>query len=241
MKRAFLCCHLALCFLLICVPQTFAAETNVKPLSREEQEKIYLNTKLPYTDLNTDELRGVAAWMERNDIWMNRAALIPDGTTLLLPILNAQCSRTEFYVMLWKAFGKEEFKVYSIQNTDIDPKSEAGKALNWAYHKGLLGLNPKYRDRNYIERLEITLCLYKLSEEFSESPYNDNPQNLPRDVKKLRQNEKQAIMWIIENKIAELFPDHSFHPTGKLGYCTRGDSAAFLYRFCLWRLDEKKS
>jgi len=233
MKRSLLCCLLALCFLLPCVPEAFAAETAPKPPSREELEETYRKTELPYTDLESDELRCVVAWLELNDIWMNRSTLLPKGTTLLLPILNVRCGRTEFYVMLWKACGKEDVKPYPIP--DIDPQSEAGKALSWAYRTGLLSLKGKYENRTYIERLEIALCLYKLSG----SPYNNNLKNLPDDVKTLKPNEKQAVMWAIGKKIINLSPDNLFHPTGQKGYCTRKDCATFLYRFHLLRVDEK--
>ena len=239
MKRSLLCCLLALCLLLLCVPKTFAAGTSPqpppKPPSRKELEETYRKTELPYTDLDSDELRCVVAWLELNDIWMNRSALIPEGTTLLLPILNVQCPRTEFYVMLWKACGKEEVKPYPIP--DVGPQSEEGKALSWAYRKGLLSPKGKYENRTYIERLEIALCLYKLAG----SPYNKNLKNLPDDVKRLKPNEQQAVMWVIEKKIIELSSDNLFHPTGQKGYCTRKDCATFLYRFYLLRVDEKAS
>lgn len=241
MKRSLLCCLLALCLLALCVPRTFAAETvpksEPKPPSRKELEETYRKTELPYTDLDSDELRCVVAWAELNDIFPNRSTLIPKGTTLLLPILNVQSTRTEFYVMLWKACGKEEVKPYPLQNPDIDPQSEEGKALSWAYRKGLLSPKGKYENRNYVERLEIALCLYKLAG----SPYNKNLKNLPKDVKSLKPNEQQAVMWAIDKKIIGLSSDNLFHPTGQKGYCTRKDCATFLYRFYLLRVDEQTS
>lgn len=233
MKRSLLCFALALRLFSLSVPSALAGET-AKPPSKEELEEKYLKTELPYTDLKSDELRRVAAWLETEGI---RAGLapIPEGTTQLLPILNVSCTRTEFYIMLWNVCGKEEFEVYSVQNPDIDPKSAAGKAVNWAYHKGLLGMNPKYEGKAHIERLEVARCLYQLSGR----PYNSKLANVPQDVRKIALKEQQAVMWAIRVKIMERVSDNAFKPTGADGYCTRKDCAVFLYRFYLLRAEEK--
>lgn len=234
MKRPLLCVPFALCLFLLCAPAALGAETAKLP-SRKELEEKYQNAELPYTDLAPGEPRRVAAWLEAEGV---RAGLapIPEGTTLLSPILNVACTRTEFYVMLWNICGREEFEVYSIQNPDIDPKSAAGKALNWAYRKGLLGLSPKYEDKPHMERLEVARRLYQLAGR----PYNENLTNVPEDVRKIAPKDQQAVMWAIGLKIMVCVTANAFKPTGADAYCTRSDCLTFLYRFYLLRAEEKR-
>ncbi len=152
----------------------------------------------------------------------NNGVISGTSTTTFSP--NADCTRGQLAVMLYRMYGKPSTSGMSIPFTDVKTSDYFYKAVVWAYNKGYIKgtSTTTFKPNGSITRQDMVVILWRING--SKVVDIENPFT---DVKEGHYAYK-AIMWAYKNKITSGTSATTFAPTAN---CQRYQLAVFLHKF----------
>ena len=141
------------------------------------------------------------------------------STTAFSP--NANCTRGQFALMLWRMNGKPSIKGMSIPFTDVPSTNGFYKGIVWCYNKGITAGTSAttYSPNDNIKRWQMILMFWRMQNK----PASSLTENPFTDVKTTASYYKAAL-WAYEKGITGV---KQFKPND---LCTRWQLVLFLYR-----------
>ena len=174
-------------------------------------------TRNPFTDVNTSaSYFSSVAWAYNNGI--------VKGTSSTTFSPNADCTRGQFALMLYRLAGKPDVSGVN-PFRDVKKSDSYYKAVIWAYNAGIIkGTSATtFNPNGSVTRGQIVLMLYRAAGK----PTVTNTTNPFTDVKK-SDSYYQAVLWALNTGITKGTSSTTFSPNDN---CTRYQLVTFLYRF----------
>ena len=175
--------------------------------------------RLPFTDIpyNASYAKAVGYCVSHNII-------SGTGDNTFSP--NAECTRYQFAVMLYKYAGKPAVSdSVKLPFKDVSKKKSYYKAVAWAYSEGIISGTSKttFSPNQAITRYQAVQMLYK----YAGKPKVSTSSNPFKDVKKSA-GYYDAVIWAVKNGITAGTGSGKFSP---MNTCRRYQMAVFLYKF----------
>ena len=168
----------------------------------------------PFTDISTS-----ASYFKALMWAYNKGIIAGTSNTAFSP--NANCTRGQFALMLWRMNGKPSIEGMSNPFKDVKSSNGFYKGIVWCYNKGITAgtTATTFSPNNNITRWQLILMLWRMRGK-PEPKLTYNPFS---DVKTSASYYKAAL-WAYENGITAVT---SFKPND---LCTRWQLVFFLYR-----------
>ena len=149
----------------------------------------------------------------------NNGIVAGTSTTAFSP--NANCTRGQFALMLWRMNGKPSIKDMTIPFTDVPSTNGFYKGIVWCYNKGITAGTSAttYSPNDNIKRWQMILMFWRMQNK----PASSLTENPFTDVKTTASYYKAAL-WAYEKGITGV---KEFKPND---LCTRWQLVLFLYR-----------
>ena len=150
---------------------------------------------------------------------------IVKGTSATTFSPNADCTRGQFALMLYRLAGKPDVSGVENPFKDVKKSDSYYKAILWAYNAGIIkGTSATtFNPAGSVTRGQIVLMLYRMAGK----PEVTNTTNPFTDVSKADSCYK-AVLWAVEQGITKGTSATTFSPNKN---CTRYQLVTFLYRF----------
>ena len=150
---------------------------------------------------------------------------IVKGTSATTFSPNADCTRGQFALMLYRLAGKPDVSGLPNPFKDVKKSDSYYKAILWAYNAGIIkGTSATtFNPSGSVTRGQIVLMLYRMAGK----PTVTNTTNPFTDVSKSDACYK-AVLWAVEQGITKGTSATTFSPNRN---CTRYQLVTFLYRF----------
>ena len=150
---------------------------------------------------------------------------IVKGTSATTFSPNADCTRGQFALMLYRLAGKPDVTGVANPFKDVKSSSAYYKAILWAYSEGIIkGTSATtFNPNGTVTRGQIVLMLYRMVGK----PAVTNTTNPFTDVSK-SDSCYRAVLWAVEKGITKGTSATTFSPNNP---CTRYQLVLFLYRY----------
>ena len=184
----------------------------VKPFIIKEAEKI----TNPFTDIvKTDYYYNSVLWAYNNNI--------TSGVTENKFAPDAQCTRAQVVIFLWRAKGQPKASLQELPFEDVEKGTYYYDAVAWAYENNIVsGVDgTHFGPDDPVSRGQFVTFLYRTEGKpgyTSENPFTDVAQWAYY---------YDPVLWAYEKGIASGLSEDTFGPDE---FCTRGQVVTFLYR-----------
>ena len=168
----------------------------------------------PFEDVSGNKTIGYVAWAYNNGI--------VSGTSETTFSPDANCTRIQFVMMLWKMNGSPT--VTGVENPfkDITNGTKSCKAVLWALKTGIINAGKSFNPNGNITRSQVVMILWKMAGEPKVTGVT-NPFTDITDGTKLC----KAVLWAYKNGITTGTSATKFSPDNN---CTRVQLVVFLYK-----------
>ena len=134
------------------------------------------------------------------------------------------CTRGQLAVMIYRMFGKPSISGMTIPFTDVKSSDYFYKAVVWAYNAGIISgtSGTKFSPSSSITRQDLVVMLWRMQNKpkvTATNPFTDVNEGM---------YSYKAIMWAYKLGVTSGTSSTTFSPKDQ---CTRGQIAAFLYKY----------